>query len=657
MRVYSVLSMPITAHVDFISETQRLYPNDEYSWTRQSQIKTAPSLRRIVKYKRAGNARFYPPYFYDINRNSMTPIKDVGFKFTLKPYKEYILVPVSAKLIQAACKRANGITDRVMRLSWKQTEIKRRLIIFQHRQTQKIIQLRAEIDHKQILATMRRQSYLWRRAEQSAMRVEKAITICNLRRLQKAQAEERLSSKNMVKKMNENAEILLQLTNSEKPRAKPSLDSKHLLPPISRYSLRELDITEIYSNMQLRHDLVFDVDMTFRPNTDGDKGTIKAMKAAMYWNAIQQEILSTTNKSGDFVRMPVLINEIKEIMFEMFQDSEEVTETLKKWDVEHIINMLRLDMDNGIPYIKSISKIMHVYCAPCRDELIDDMVALYQARFHVDALNKCLCILEHMRLDFANHNLRKLRPLLVAKSTSYEYDFFRQGLKRGGGITFTKNWIKNSLIEFKPLNRCNSDFYSFAVMKIITNSYMSETGKSIPETFKFDVNRINTFHNDWQDISIMNTLLVLFKQFAGPSCNSSHLQAIKKILWVLLNDPHTTMENVTTQIVNDVAKISKPLNPTSKSLLIQLVDSTLSIDSNVYSVIQRKCADNILYFLYNNELNEESLKSTLLSELKQELTELCHKIKKLVVYNQTTYQELYSEIARQVEKESGTSKH
>lgn len=44
-----------------------------------------------------------------------------------------------------------------------------------------------------------------------------------------------------------------------------------LLPPVTRDSLRELDLSEILRNPQLRHDVMFDAGLVFRANHDGEK--------------------------------------------------------------------------------------------------------------------------------------------------------------------------------------------------------------------------------------------------------------------------------------------------------------------------------------------------------------------------------------------------
>lgn len=44
-----------------------------------------------------------------------------------------------------------------------------------------------------------------------------------------------------------------------------------LNPPITRSTLRELDLSEILRNPQLRHDCVHDLNLMFRPNYDGER--------------------------------------------------------------------------------------------------------------------------------------------------------------------------------------------------------------------------------------------------------------------------------------------------------------------------------------------------------------------------------------------------
>lgn len=46
-------------------------------------------------------------------------------------------------------------------------------------------------------------------------------------------------------------------------------------PPINLQGLKEIDLQEILKNPQLRHDIIFDPLLQFRPNLDGERGNKK----------------------------------------------------------------------------------------------------------------------------------------------------------------------------------------------------------------------------------------------------------------------------------------------------------------------------------------------------------------------------------------------
>ncbi|KAF9975374.1 hypothetical protein BGZ73_000982, partial [Actinomortierella ambigua] len=60
--------------------------------------------------------------------------------------------------------------------------------------------------------------------------------------------------------------------------------------PITRETLRELDLVEIFKNPQLRHDVVFDPHLQFRPNFDGERGVLKRREADRFWHAVEVEL-------------------------------------------------------------------------------------------------------------------------------------------------------------------------------------------------------------------------------------------------------------------------------------------------------------------------------------------------------------------------------
>lgn len=51
----------------------------------------------------------------------------------------------------------------------------------------------------------------------------------------------------------------------------PEINLPSWIPPITRSSMAELEFVEVLKNAQLRHDIVFDDVLRFRPNLDGDR--------------------------------------------------------------------------------------------------------------------------------------------------------------------------------------------------------------------------------------------------------------------------------------------------------------------------------------------------------------------------------------------------
>ncbi|KAI7816902.1 hypothetical protein BC939DRAFT_22544 [Gamsiella multidivaricata] len=59
---------------------------------------------------------------------------------------------------------------------------------------------------------------------------------------------------------------------------------------------------------------------------------------------------------------------------------------------------------------------------------------------------------------------------------------------------------------------------------------------TMPETFELDHYRMLSFHNDFQDLTILCTLLILFRQLAHNCWTTQDLIEIKKVVWLLLTD-------------------------------------------------------------------------------------------------------------------------
>ena len=72
------------------------------------------------------------------------------------------------------------------------------------------------------------------------------------------------------------------------------------------------------------------------------------------------------------------------------------------------------------------------------------------------------------------------------------------------------------------------------LLEMILNPHRSAT--TMPESFELDHYRIMSFHNDFQDLTILCVLLILFRQMASNCWTQQDLIEIKKVVWLLLTD-------------------------------------------------------------------------------------------------------------------------
>ncbi|KAK5138332.1 hypothetical protein LTR08_003393 [Meristemomyces frigidus] len=217
------------------------------------------------------------------------------------------------------------------------------------------------------------------------------------------------------------------------------------LPPITAASLAELDVPRIINNPKLRHDVNFDRELHFRPNLDGSKGRQKMESADHYWQALEGEFFMygyasqqkqqaqdprdeahwTRVLAASQKRLPKIFEAIRDILKTLVPDYEQRT-VIERLDVDLIMQ----EISNGVCDLISLSnwlaKVLKAHCAPMRDGLVDGMQEDIEAgalgnkpEKLVDGLRQLLSILEAMKLDVANHQIRHMRPLLIDDTVNF----------------------------------------------------------------------------------------------------------------------------------------------------------------------------------------------------------------------------------------------
>ncbi|KAH9841551.1 Tcp11-domain-containing protein [Rhodofomes roseus] len=266
-------------------------------------------------------------------------------------------------------------------------------------------------------------------------------------------------------------------------------------PPINRETLKELDLEAILRNPQLRHDLLFDSGLQFRPTSSRRKRDM----AENYWIAIVRElecgctcftvdahgrpcermcicsslplptgrpICAFANDNRCTVRTPSrirpLLLELLEVLVSIIQPVMSKTTGLcvqptalhpqYQQNVAHVAllrsvldaDLIQQEIDHGLfdpsGVFQTIGDIIRCHCAPMRDGAVDQMVALAKSCAPggggskveaVRAIRLCFEIMELMKLDVANHQLQTLRPYLVQSAAQYELKTFHESKESG----------------------------------------------------------------------------------------------------------------------------------------------------------------------------------------------------------------------------------
>ncbi|KAH8825280.1 T-complex protein 11-domain-containing protein [Flagelloscypha sp. PMI_526] len=286
-----------------------------------------------------------------------------------------------------------------------------------------------------------------------------------------------------------------------------------LYPPINRHSLNDLDLSHVLRNPQLRHDLLFDPGLHFRPASHRKKDDA----SDKYWDAVIKElstgctclsfdpegepvpcicaceltpsstplpwIVTFANEGIVTVRTPPrlrnLLDDFLDLLLLVIQPLSRASgmylnPTSVQTQIEehaahaHYIRtvfdpalieqelLCRIFDPSGI--FELIADTLKRHCAPMRDSAISAFVAKglssekgapANSTDAVLALRMCMDVLELMQLDIANHQLHCLRPYITKSARSYELDIFESEMGPDSALSVTQAWIHESERKLK----------------------------------------------------------------------------------------------------------------------------------------------------------------------------------------------------------------
>ena len=417
-----------------------------------------------------------------------------------------------------------------------------------------------------------------------------------------------------------------------------------LLPSITRFTLSELDLSEILSNPQLRHDLVFDDDLQFKPNKD-DNG-IKSIQDILYWIKVAQEF-----ENKKFFRVPLLLHEIKAIIKSVLPSSfsRQVESNIDIALISHQLEHQVFDPTQVFMYIHSL---LSQNCAPIRDQLVLQLLNNAKELDFALYFRGLFDLLELMKLDAANHQLQKIRPTIIQSAPDFEFTWFEISnpelrvplLKQT--FTETRNSLLNGTTPFKTTPSFKN-VHSILILNLIRNGHeLSNVGYIPLETFTLDTNLLQDLYNDIQDLTSLITLLTYYKKI---TINSVPLKEVKERLWILLNDPETTLQHI-------VAQITYSAGITSEDEIVHKIDSFVervlcgTVDDEhdngpVFQVVYDRLFNSILSYLNTGIID------VFFKDFEQDMLDICKQVVKIADFNRLVYTRVHKKMWSEIVNE------
>nr|POE85629.1 protein sok1 [Quercus suber] len=294
-------------------------------------------------------------------------------------------------------------------------------------------------------------------------------------------------------------------------------------PPVTADSLAELDLPTIINNPKLRHDINFDRELHFRPNIEGRKGEGKLRSAEIYWKALVAELsvyavaLRAQREEEDHLkyahwagivlkaqrRLPKLFEAVRDILRTLVPEHEQESIDLR-FDVDLIMQEVTHGKCDLISLSEWIATVLKAHCAPMRDEVVDQMKARIQHgawenshEILADGLRRLIAILEQMKLDVANHQIRYMRPLLIDDTINFQRKYNSHRMRQGKiDAAGARNWLYKEIDFMEAYDPDGEPTHLNALVTLFLRETLLGENDCWPSTFYLDLERLRSVRHE-----------------------------------------------------------------------------------------------------------------------------------------------------------------
>ena len=400
------------------------------------------------------------------------------------------------------------------------------------------------------------------------------------------------------------------------------------IPPITPDSLAELDMSRIINNPKLRHDVNFDRELHFRPNLDGSKGRLKVQQANQYWKALEAELITYTYvqsrkalepenlanwdrvMEASLLRLPKVFTAVRDILKTLVPDYDQkaVSERL---DVEHMMRQIQNGVCDLIDLANWLAKMLKKHCAPMRDGLVDMMqkelcrgaTEGVHARL-VNGLRLLMNILEAMKLDVANHQIRHMRPLLIDDALKFQrrYNLHRIEAGRVSALS-AKKWLDRQISDLTTEQQSSTPLEAL-IAGLVRDLLFNDTNSICPSTFYLDLDRLRALRIELHSSIYQVICREVLIEIAGPELRGAELHKATMMLQSSVSDIAglhgrfvERLDNIAVEIVRVLLTIEgrdPPFDTNLLSLAEQKLRDYLHPNSRVFHAAAKNLSENLI---------------------------------------------------------------
>ncbi|KAJ1849736.1 cAMP-mediated signaling protein sok1 [Coemansia sp. RSA 2708] len=293
------------------------------------------------------------------------------------------------------------------------------------------------------------------------------------------------------------------------------------LPPVNRYTLRELKIHNILQNPRLRHEVLFEPKLEFRPNSSGQLAEAKQRAAMQYWAVVEYEVkaVMASPTASNVATVTMLIIELREILAEMCEDSpkseqlsQHAVDLRERIDEDCVRQQLEHGVFDAAAVMAYLASVMRVHAQPSRQSAIARLSVYIQRGRLARALRGAFDVLEAIKIDTANSSIDMYREYMRSTAVAFERSHFNMALRRQTiALEDTTVWWRRALDEARAQERqklgLDAVFYAAARELVLDDS------QPVPALFRMDDGRIQTIRRETERLAIIGMVFLAFSQF------------------------------------------------------------------------------------------------------------------------------------------------